>query len=49
MYYKKYGFAVRKVISLDRGPKPVRLQIMVREPRSFDAKAEEPSAVIRAI
>lgn len=33
-YYQKYGFAVRKVISLNRGPKPVTLHVMVREPRS---------------
>jgi hypothetical protein len=31
-YYKKYGFAVRKTISLNRGPEPVKLHIMVREP-----------------
>ena len=33
-YYQKYGFVQRKVISLNRGPKPVELAIMVREPCS---------------
>jgi hypothetical protein len=32
-YYKKYGFVENRVISLNRGPKPVDLHIMVREPR----------------
>jgi hypothetical protein len=49
-YYKKYGFAVRKIISLDRGPKPVNLYIMVREPRSLDSlKAQEQTVTIRAV
>lgn len=36
-YYTKYGFVHKMDIQLERGPKPVKLHIMVREP---DAKAE---------
>jgi hypothetical protein len=32
-YYRKFGFEVKRDISLDRGSTPVRLFIMVREPR----------------
>jgi len=31
-YYKKYGFLHKMDITLERGPKPVKLHIMVREP-----------------
>jgi hypothetical protein len=50
-YYKKYGFAERKVISLNRGPKPVKLHIMVREPRGGVAslKGGEHIVTIRAL
>jgi hypothetical protein len=32
-YYKKFGFEIRKEISLKRGASPVPLYIMVREPQ----------------
>lgn len=32
-YYAKFGFSVRRDIFLERGQAPVRLSIMVREPR----------------
>lgn len=32
-YYEKFGFEVKRDISLERGSAPVRLSIMVREPR----------------
>lgn len=32
-YYEKFGFKVVKDISLTRGPEPVKLDIMVREPQ----------------
>jgi hypothetical protein len=32
-YYGKFGFEVRRDVFLERGPVPVRLSIMVREPR----------------
>ena len=31
-YYKKYGFLHKMDITLERGPKPIKLHIMVREP-----------------
>lgn len=31
-YYRKFGFEFKKDIVLERGPKPVKLAIMVREP-----------------
>lgn len=31
-YYKKYGFVHKMDIQLERGPKPIKLHIMVREP-----------------
>jgi hypothetical protein len=48
-YYKKYGFTARKIISLDRDPKPVKLYIMVREPRILDCKVKEQTVAIRAV
>lgn len=33
-YYEKFGFEVKRDIFLERGPVPVRLSIMVREPRA---------------
>lgn len=33
-YYEKFGFVVKKEIFLKRGPAPVQLSIMVREPQS---------------
>jgi hypothetical protein len=32
-YYEKFGFEVQRDVFLERGPVPVRLSIMVREPR----------------
>lgn len=37
-YYQKFGFAVKKEIFLKRGPTPVQLSIMVREPQPPAAK-----------
>lgn len=37
-YYQKFGFAVKKDIFLKRGPTPVLLSIMVREPQPPAAK-----------
>jgi hypothetical protein len=33
-YYSKFGFKVKKEISFKRGRVPVKLDIMVREPRT---------------
>ena len=33
-YYEKYGFEQKIDIELVRGPKPIKLHIMVREPQS---------------
>lgn len=35
-YYKRFGFEVKREIALTRGPAPVELTIMVREPRPAD-------------
>jgi hypothetical protein len=32
-YYEKYGFEQKIDIQLVRGPKPIKLHIMVREPQ----------------
>lgn len=32
-YYAKFGFVVKKDIFLKRGPAPIQLSIMVREPQ----------------
>ncbi|KAL2131533.1 hypothetical protein VTI74DRAFT_4910 [Chaetomium olivicolor] len=37
-YYEKFGFEVKRDIFLERGPVPVRLSIMVREPRAPSCK-----------
>lgn len=37
-YYQKFGFVVNKDVFLERGPIPVRLSIMVREPKQPAAK-----------
>ncbi|KAF4636177.1 hypothetical protein G7Y89_g1918 [Cudoniella acicularis] len=46
-YYKKYGFEHTMDIELERGPKPIKLHIMVREPKptAEDAKKETGSSV----
>ncbi|RFU29186.1 hypothetical protein B7463_g7153, partial [Scytalidium lignicola] len=33
-YYQKFGFGLKKEIALKRGPVPVKLSIMVREPQA---------------
>lgn len=33
VYYAKFGFVVKKDIFLKRGPAPIQLSIMVREPQ----------------
>jgi hypothetical protein len=33
-YYEKYGFEHTVDIQLERGPKPVKLHIMIREPQT---------------
>ncbi|KAH6856545.1 GCN5-related N-acetyltransferase-like protein [Chaetomium sp. MPI-CAGE-AT-0009] len=38
-YYEKFGFEVQRDVLLERGPVPVRLSIMVREPRVPGCKA----------
>ena len=35
-YYKRFGFEVKREIALTRGPVPVELTIMVREPQAAD-------------
>lgn len=37
-YYEKFGFEVKRDIFLERGSIPVRLSIMVREPRASGCK-----------
>jgi hypothetical protein len=40
-YYERFGFKYRKEISFKRGPVPVPLYIMVREPVAVTTKAIE--------
>ena len=42
-YYEKFGFEVKRDVFLERGPVPVRLSIMVREPRKVVAAYAGPS------
>ena len=35
-YYKRFGFEVKREIALTRGPVPVELTVMVREPQAED-------------
>lgn len=35
-YYKRFGFEVKREIALTRGPAPVELTVMVREPLPAD-------------
>lgn len=50
-YYKKHHFAEKTVIALNRGPKPIKLHIMVREPQNVaeSSKAKEATVEIRAL
>ena len=43
-YYEKFGFEVQRDVFLERGPVPVRLSIMVREPRVPGCKVAYASA-----
>jgi hypothetical protein len=42
-YYEKFGFEVKRDVFLERGPVPVRLSIMVREPRKVSSAYAGPS------
>ncbi|PQE13707.1 acetyltransferase protein [Rutstroemia sp. NJR-2017a BVV2] len=48
-YYRKLGFAWKTDIVLERGVRPVKMQIMVREPRGAGAKGKEQSVEVRMI
>jgi len=49
-YYKKYGFQHKMDIQLERGPKPIKLHIMVREPESVASSSKGGETVrIRAL
>jgi hypothetical protein len=52
-YYEKYGFKHIKDISMNRGPKPVKLHIMVREPNGIaediDGKGSQQTVEIRML
>ncbi len=41
-YYERFGFEVKRDISLERGSVPVRLSAMVREPRAPGSKVAYP-------
>lgn len=43
-YYEKFGFEVKRDVYLERGAAPVRLSIMVREPRVSGCKTAYASA-----
>lgn len=42
-YYEKFGFEVKRDVFLERGPVPVRLSIMVREPRKASSAYAGPN------
>ena len=49
-YYKKYGFLHKMDVTLERGPKPINLQIMVREPEIVAGSSKSGETVqIRAL
>lgn len=52
-YYEKYGFTPILDIAMTRGPKPVKMHIMVREPKSTaesaDGKRSEQTVEIREL
>ncbi|KAG0652990.1 putative N-acetyltransferase [Hyphodiscus hymeniophilus] len=49
-YYKKHAFAEKKVIALERGPKPIKMHIMVREPQAITEGSKRNGTVkIRAL
>ncbi|KAK4146762.1 uncharacterized protein C8A04DRAFT_9503 [Dichotomopilus funicola] len=41
VYYAKFGFVVRRDVFLERGPMPVQLSIMVREPGTGRTRKED--------
>ncbi|KAL8782660.1 MAG: hypothetical protein Q9213_005199 [Squamulea squamosa] len=41
--YRKYGFETEKMIHLTRGPKPIELEVMVRQPIQKTASSETPA------
>jgi hypothetical protein len=43
-YYEKFGFEVKRDVYLERGATPVRLSIMVREPRGPSCKVGHATA-----
>ena len=43
-YYEKFGFEVKRDVYLERGATPVRLSIMVREPRVSGCRVGHGSA-----
>ena len=50
-YYTKYGFAPKTDIQLVRGPKPVKMHIMVREPKVMaeSSKGQQTTVKIRTL
>ena len=46
VYYRKFGFDVKRGVSLERGAAPVWLNIMVREPQPV-RKLAYPGAVVK--
>ncbi|KAK3294777.1 uncharacterized protein B0H64DRAFT_443818 [Chaetomium fimeti] len=48
-YYEKFGFEVQRDVFLERGPVPIRLSIMVREPRvpGYEAACARPSSLVK--
>lgn len=48
-YYKKFGFDHTMDIQLERGPKPLKLHIMIREPRNVAGGSKGASAKIRML
>lgn len=49
-YYKKHHFSEKKVIALERGPKSIKMHIMVREPQSVAESSKMKETVkIRAL
>jgi ribosomal protein S18 acetylase RimI-like enzyme len=48
-YYNKLNFEEKTVIALNRGPKPVKMHIMVREPLCVAEASKEATVKIRAV
>ena len=45
-YYEKYGFEQKIDIQLTRGPKPIKLHIMVREPQAVAESSKKGAASV---